>query len=391
MNSKFLFAASLLFCSVLLGKVSNTDSLNLQTGEYEFPSWRSLGNMGAICLLATSVGVFKSEDDELDKPKNKRMLSAARDVSTGEDQPIVVASSPPASDNDNDDYDDDDFDDRVLPVTRISSPNRADDPIIEIAALGHKLLPCSTQSGKTTTIKAAMLEAYKAENGEVDFFILDAKGSGFLGIENNPSRYLLVEDESDVDKAVEFINRISKARKSRMRERQALGGRWTPETKPRRIILILEEFNNVIGFADNFDRLNNDKEDKAKRAELLGTTVTNLLNLASEDMIHLWITGQSHRVGAIKLNTDTQDNLDFFCQGKNGNYQSITRAIAGRYALVRGKKHQDQLLEELNKAIEVAEIEERPVIFSTMGGYKIRVVKDLSEIEKNKLYQKAEG
>lgn len=231
----------------------------------------------------------------------------------------------------------------------------ADEDIAKSIALydGSILLACRSGAGKTTTMHTSMNYA-----GDADFWIIDGKGSAWLGHEKNPERYFLCNHPSLIPKAIEALTYIVTVEMRRRQDIRLANGGNHP-IKPRRIVIVCDEFNNVVTFAD-----------MVKLGDELCNLVTLIINMGREDLVNWWGVGQSHLVKELKLSTGTQKNLAFVCQGRNYDYQSIEGAI-GDYNLVPNAKERKRLQMQLDVYLQSENDHSLPICFTTIGGKRI--------------------
>jgi hypothetical protein len=218
---------------------------------------------------------------------------------------------------------------------------------------GSVLLACRSGAGKTTTIQSAIAHA-----GDCDFWIFDGKGSTFNGLEKNPDRYFLCNHPNLIPRAVEaFEHLITVVMKGRQDTRLANGG--THPSKPRRIIVICDEFNNIVTFAEMV-KLHND----------LCNLVTLLINMGREDLMNWWGVAQTHLVGEINLSTGVQKSLAFVCQGRDTQYQSIEGALCDRN-IVPNAEERKRLQQQLAYYAQTEQDQSQPICFTSIGGKRL--------------------
>lgn len=225
---------------------------------------------------------------------------------------------------------------------------------------GSVLIACRSGAGKTTTIQSAIAHA-----GDCDFWIFDGKGSCFNGLEKNPGRYFLCNHPDLIEPAVEALEHlVTVVMKGRQDTRLANGG--THPSKPRRIIIICDEFNNIVTFAEMV-KLHND----------LCNLVTLLINMGREDLMNWWGVAQTHLVGEVNLSTGVQKSLAFVCQGRDTQYQSIEGALCDRN-IVANPDERKRLQQQLAYYAQNEPDQSQPICFTTIGGKRLVKLPKLS-------------
>jgi|GEM_PF-5564367 len=218
---------------------------------------------------------------------------------------------------------------------------------------GSVLIACRSGAGKTTTISSAMSHVEDA-----DIWVFDGKGSGWKGIEKNPDRYFLCNHPNLIPRAVEALTHlVTVVMKGRQDARLANGGSH-PE-KPRRIIIICDEFNNIVTFAE-----------MAKLHDELCNLTALIINLGREDLVNWWGVAQTHLVGEIKLSTGVQKSLAFVCQARHGEVQSVEAALCDRH-IVANADERKRLQRQLDNYIQTETDQSQPICFSTIGGKRL--------------------
>jgi hypothetical protein len=254
-----------------------------------------------------------------------------------------------------------DLDDQTEPsLTQSTQPEAIDyqlptEDIPKAIALydGSVLLACRSGAGKTTTILSAIAHA-----GDADIWIFDGKGSAWGGRERNPERYFLCNHPDLIPSALEAAKHlVGVEMKNRQDARRANGG--THPTQPRRIIVIWDEFNNIVTFAQ-----------MVRLADELCNQVTLLVNMGREDLINDWIVAQTHLVGEINLSTGVQKSLAFVCQGRDTQYQSIEGALMDRN-IISNPDERKRLQTQLAHYAQFSPDQSQPICFTTIGGKRL--------------------
>jgi hypothetical protein len=220
---------------------------------------------------------------------------------------------------------------------------------------GSVLLACRSGAGKSTTILDAIAQAQAL--GDCDFWIFDGKGSAWGGLEKG-SQYFLCNHYDLIEPAVQALNNlVSITMKSRQDARLANGGKHPK--KPRRVVVILDEFNNIVTFAE-----------MVKLQDNLCNLVTLLINMGREDLINSWLVAQTHLVGEINLSTGVQKSLAFVCQGRDTQYQSIEAALGDRN-IVSNPNERQRLAQQLESYQSREKNQKIPICFTTIGGKRL--------------------
>jgi hypothetical protein len=259
-------------------------------------------------------------------------------------------------------------DDEGYPLTRIEQVESLEGWQISVEDVpkaianydGSVLIACRPGAGKTTTMLSSVENA-----GDADFWIFDGKGSAWNGREKNPERYFLCNHPNLIPRAVEAFNHlVTVEMKGRQDTRLANGG--THPTKPRRIIVVCDEFNNIVTFAQ-----------MAKLADELCNLVTLIINLGREDLVNWWGVAQTHLVGEINLSTGVQKGLAFVCQGRDTQYQSIEGALSDRN-IVANPDERKRLQQQLAYYAQNEPDQSQPICFTTIGGKRLVKLPKLS-------------
>jgi hypothetical protein len=220
---------------------------------------------------------------------------------------------------------------------------------------GSVLLACRSGAGKSTTILDAIAEAQRLS--DCDFWIFDGKGSAWGGLEKG-SQYFLCNHYDLIEPAVAALNNlVSITMKSRQDARLANGGKHPK--KPRRVVIILDEFNNIVTFAE-----------MVKLQDNLCNLVTLLINMGREDLINSWLVAQTHLVGEINLSTGVQKSLAFVCQGRDTQYQSIEAALSDRN-IISNPNERQRLAQQLESYQNQEKNQKIPICFTTIGGKRL--------------------
>jgi hypothetical protein len=244
---------------------------------------------------------------------------------------------------------------------------------------GHILIASRTRSGKTTTIQSAIAHTWQQYGGAVDFWVFDPKGAAFCGIEQT-ERYLLCNKPSQVPAAVERLETIvTQVLEPRQDKRVAQGGHW--ETMPRSVKVIFDELNTWIRMAGRYDEMIS-RLDKKHKTDYRGRAIDAIERLifqGGEDNIAVWLLAQTTRVKQLGLDTSVQDNMAYFAQSRNGDYQSVEDALSNPYVVSNSR--QRQLLQQLLALYARDKAQDRrvPIAFTTLGGHQLCQLPDLSQ------------
>lgn len=287
-----------------------------------------------------------------------------------------------------------DYESRVEPI-RYAQPNTglvASVPeevnILDAAAEtnSHILIATKTGAGKTTTLLAIIFKVYKRLEGKVQFFIVDPKGSSWLGLENIKNTYRTRENRvvatpavqyplgMDIQPAIDQIQIVYDLLVCRIEKKD--------KDVEDHIYLIIDEWLSVYSTA----QLGN-----ARLFNFLKLMVNTILNQGREYKVHLVIVGQSHYVTDCGFSSAIRQSFGVLCQGRVGQkkdvgYAPVTKAIKDKWLI--DVDDAPNLLLDFQKAVRLAaEQNDRPVIMSTMGSPRIGLAEDFSWLKGTVIFE----
>ncbi len=247
--------------------------------------------------------------------------------------------------------------------------------------LRHWLLASLTRSGKTWLLRAAILRTH--HHHQADFRIIDVKDSHFCGIETDPNRYLNCTELYQIRHVVSRLEAINTERKTRAKLRKQHGGHLPDHIRP--LIVILDEFNNLLRLAKRFDQLVRIRTQKHAQESgldqpepshqlLIASFVEDLIFQGAEDRIFVWIAAQSLYVKQICLDTSVQDSLSFAALARRQEYDSIETAY--QRADVMGNEGDRDRIRQGIASYQVAvqeglENPEIPIAYTSLNGHQI--------------------
>jgi hypothetical protein len=247
--------------------------------------------------------------------------------------------------------------------------------------LRHWLLASLTRSGKTWLLRAAILRTH--HHHQADFRIIDVKDSHFCGIETDPNRYLNCTELYQIRHVVSRLEAINAERKTRAKLRKQHGGHLPDHIRP--LIVILDEFNNLLRLAKRFDQLVRIRTQKHAQESgldqpepshqlLIASFVEDLIFQGAEDRIFVWIAAQSLYVKQICLDTSVQDSLSFVALARRQEYDSIETAY--QRADVMGNEGDRDRIRQGISAYQTAvqegiENPDIPIAYTSLNGHQI--------------------
>lgn len=245
---------------------------------------------------------------------------------------------------------------------------------------GHVLIASRTRSGKSTSIQSAIAHAYQHYQGNIEFFVFDPKGAAWCGLQAFEQYYLLCNTEQLIQDVVARLSFIITKMEARQRARVASGGHWSKGNEPSPIVVILDEFNTLMALAKNAGKLD------AK----IKSSVERLIFQGAEDKVFTWLMSQTTRVENLSLNTSVQDNMAYFAQSRNGDYQSVEDAIANSY-VVSSSSERKRLQETLNQhKADTKRDRSIPIAFTTLGGNQLCLLPDLRDAAQKEIVVEVE-
>lgn len=186
----------------------------------------------------------------------------------------------------------------------IIGQNAENETVIEdIATMPHLLVAGTTGSGKTVflySVIVSLMDQYSPD--DIQFLIIDPKQTDFAFFEGLPNLYgdSVVTDAQEALSLINNINNVDKEERTRLlRESKCRDiisyNQKHPEKKMRRLVVIIDEYADLIAASDN----NGNRQEFERTLNMLAQRVRNL-------GIHLIITTQrpSAKIvtGSIKAN-----------------------------------------------------------------------------------------
>lgn len=258
----------------------------------------------------------------------------------------------------------------VLPVRDLTA---------EIAQYdGHILIASRTRSGKTTSIQSAIRHTYGRYNGAVEFHIFDPKGASWCGLERDSNRYLFCNEPHHIPTVLNRLESLIKLMQGRQHRRMRLGGHYSSANEPGPVIVAIDEFNTLQSLAQEYDESFPAKENPRTQKKIQ-RYVERFIFQGAEDKVYLWLMAQTTRVEQLGLNTSVQDNMAYFAQSRNGDYQSVEDAISNTYVVSNPAQRK-----ELNNLLTTYRYDSNqdlkiPLAFTTLGGNQLCKLPDLSQ------------
>lgn len=248
---------------------------------------------------------------------------------------------------------------------------------------GHILIASRTRSGKTTSIQSAIRHTHGRYNGAVEFHIFDPKGASWCGLESNQRQYLFCNEPHHIPTVLERLESLIKLMQGRQNRRMQLGGHYSSGNEPNPVIVAIDEFNTLQSLAQEYDESFPTK-DNPRTQKKIQRYVERFIFQGAEDKVYLWLMAQTTRVEQLGLNTSVQDNMAYFAQSRNGDYQSVEDAVSNTYVVSNPAQRK-----ELNNLLTSYRYDSSqdlkiPLAFTTLGGNQLCKLPDLSQ---SKFYQ----
>lgn len=277
----------------------------------------------------------------------------------------------------------------------------ADKDCIQLLAeyMGHVIMACRTQSGKTSTILGTM--ARKRELGQqVGISVIDPKNSHWLGLEHEKfgdgrSRLVRISlaNGRSLEKVIdhlEYIERIQAKRQSQRLAAYESGQDYNPPIE----IVAIDELPATLITAQQYDQYcaAMAKQDPEFHYEpihprIIGK-ISTLLLTAAEDRIYLWLVAQSHRVGLLGLSDGLRAQTAVWAQGRLGEYASIEAALSDSWLIPMGRTRK-QLQGEFEQLRDTSDLSQ-PIFYTSLGGHRLGVVPNLEGVKKQRLFNQPE-
>lgn len=163
------------------------------------------------------------------------------------------------------------------------------------------LIVAKKDSGKTTTVKAAIRHRFEWTKGHCQWLIADPKGSQFCGLERTDA-YLFV-DNRNIEDLLGMLETAMAELRRRIENRRATGN---PTQDPYLTILI-DEWLSLFLYCQGHSK------------DLLSSvirTLTTLIVQGREDRIHTWLVTHSHLCGDLGLSSQLRGNLQVYTLGR---------------------------------------------------------------------------
>ncbi|HEY9699678.1 MAG TPA: FtsK/SpoIIIE domain-containing protein [Trichocoleus sp.] len=241
---------------------------------------------------------------------------------------------------------------------------------------GHVLIASRTGSGKTTTVQASIAHTMQIYKGNVDFWIFDPKGASWCGLEKT-DRWLMCNTPESIPKVIERLVDLCEELENRQWTRVNSGGHWDENNEPQTIKIIIDEYNTLRKLAKEYDSRFPPKE-SPRTANTLKNMVERFIFQGREDCMNLWLMAQTTRVEQLDLDTSTQDNMVYFAQARNADYQSVEDAIGNTYVVTdpRQRKILQAVLADYKD--DRTQNPSIPIAFTTLGGNQLCKLPDLN-------------
>lgn len=254
---------------------------------------------------------------------------------------------------------------------------------------GHVLIASRTRSGKTTTVQAAIHQAHALYQGQADFYIFDPKGAAWCGLEQGKG-YIFCNTPSHIPTVLYALQGLIQMMQARQETRKNNGGHYAPGSEPRPVIIAIDEFNTLLSLAREYDDGFPPKENPRTQVKLQ-RYVERFIFQGAEDLVQLWLMAQTTRVDKLGLDTSVQDNMAYFAQARNGDWQSVEDAITNNY-VVSNAAERKRLWELLNVyRADPSQNLEIPLCFTTLGGNQLCKLPDLSQAKYNRVAREPSG
>lgn len=264
-------------------------------------------------------------------------------------------------------------------VTRIHA-TPSSDPVDLIATCDgkkrHMMFACQTQTGKTTTVRAAIERKHILSNGAVDWTIFDPKKSVWMGLEDLKDEdgspkvvYMDYDNPSDILKMVPklkwAITKMTKRQELRKAKRKA-GEKYNP--KPH--ILLFDEWVSTKKLANWYDEDRTPEEKKNTVA--VWTTIKRMFELlvlnGLEDGMIVWVVTQMPNCEQNDIDSGLRDQFGYWCQGRDGDFRSIEAALGNNWIVPAGKT-KNKLKTELDHWVN--NHTGLPIVYTNIGGHRI--------------------
>lgn len=244
-----------------------------------------------------------------------------------------------------------------------------------IASSDKSLFVCSTPgSGKSTTIKASILEVLKIYPS-AEFHIVDRKNRPWMGLEKVPGLVAVPKkrDYTPLLKKVEYVS-------ERLDYRRSLSPEEVEKLHP--LILIVDDYHSLRSNFKNYLT--------AKQTGIVEGDLNEIITDGREFKVMVWIISQSPNATDLGFSAAIKKGAGIFVLGRininpdtgeeDGGYSAIWDIITKDYTI--SSEQIRKSLQQLMPEIQVASTNTgRPAFFTTMGRYRLGLMPDLNDIK----------
>lgn len=258
----------------------------------------------------------------------------------------------------------------------------------------HVIMPCATGSGKTTVLLGAVKWAVNHFGYDgVEFFVSTTKKGNFLGLDKlkagDGRSHVLFIDPENPDTILPLYERLRWLRKRLIArgEQRMKAEEQGKECRPKRNVIILDEWNECLDVAQSYDQVYNRSLEKGEEKSYLHDEMKRCLNsfirTGREDEIVVWVFGQDHQVQNCGINTGYTKSIGVVIPFRaDGGMDSIEDAFVGQRPLVKGVGK-----ELLAKARELVEQHpDKSFAYSNLYGHQFLEVPYLPTIKREKIF-----
>lgn len=195
------------------------------------------------------------------------------------------------------------------------------------AKASSTLIACPSGSGKSNLLRAALTAIHTVHNGNFDPYIFAGKdGETYCGLEKT-NKYIY---SGGTEYANETQNRIQAIAEKRCRHFVGFP-----------TICIWDEYNNTLGAAKMYDKLN-----KGSQVSTLisGANYSVVTKGRSKICLNI-MTSHSPQVKDIEMNTDIQQSLNIVILGR-GKYGAIKNVLSNKRAIIEDDDTRENLYEQ---------------------------------------------
>ena len=256
-----------------------------------------------------------------------------------------------------------------------------DSPIALIAKTDskkrHVFFACQTQTGKTTTVLAAIESKYVETSNGSEWTIFDPKQSFWMGLESLKNAddtscvvnmsYDCPSDILKMDKKLTWaIGKMSARQKERNRKLQS-GEPYNP--KPH--IFVFDEWPSTRMLASQYDEIEKEQTPKSSQFISVWKRIKRNFELlvlnGLEDSMIVWLITQMPDCEQNDINSGLRDQFAYWCQGRDGDYRSIEAALGNRWIVPPGQIRL-YLEKEMSKWRE--KNSPLPIVYTNIGGHQ---------------------